>query len=416
MTKLTKLAFDLIGDFSESNTRLPMQIRDKHMTIKATGLSDTHVEVPAGTYFITARMPDGTLPVLAGPIRVSTENEVTRIAVEPRGSLSLSPDSIDVGRTISNQTEGILDEWRKSLRAKTNPPDESKERVIPNDAETSLRGNPQVWRGRWLDNWLINQGLNIKNLESLHSNRISLRSNMRKRTEQTLIRVEEPGMMRATYFTIPFDGPGSLATHIELSWESQTSIKDGKYFETSRPKLSFFFQDSELTAFLRYVHHNNMVEAADFARSYVWFTIGVGNTEIKSLKSWLGPVLGCYVLLRRNELDNLDECTNNLLRLARHVPDVLALRVEYLARTGKHVEAANKLAELESFGCPWFRSGIEYLRDRVRSYALGMEGLAVSSQLKLASYGEPLVRIANYLDPEFTTAIYRHVPFQSESE
>ncbi|MCQ8130362.1 hypothetical protein [Methylomonas rivi] len=418
MTKLTKLAFDLVGDFSDSKTRLPMQIRDKHMTIKATGLSDTHVEVPAGTYFVTARMPDGTLPVLAGPLKVSADDEVTRVVVEPRNSFFPTPPGHGGGTaTMSGQTGGILDEWRKALRSSASSLAETTTQIMVNDGElekpqveANLLGNPHVWRGRWFDSWLRSYSLATEIAEPLTSNGISLRANMRRRGEQTLVSVREPDTGFATFFAIPFDGPGPLTTRIGLSWDSRTTIKDGEHSEAKRPKVSIFFQDSELTAFLRYIHHSNALEAADFARSYVGRCIGAGSSELKSLKSWLGPVLGCYVLLRRNELNGLDECTSNLLRLARHVPDVLALRVEYLARIGEHAEAANQLVELESFGCPWFRSGIEYLRDRVRSYEQGMEGLEVSSQLKLASFGEALVRLTSYLDPEFTTAIYRHVP------
>jgi len=422
MTKFAKLAFDLSEDLSNLNTRLPLQIRDKNMTILAAGLSDMEFTVPAGTYFVTARMPDGTQPVLAGPMEALAGEAVTRIAVEPRGALfRMDPNG---GETLprANQTRGVLEEWRKTLRVAAKPAGELATRGMMSDdgmenlrEEAPLLSNSHIWRGRWLDIWLDNRNLAAGQTEPLDSNVTSLRTNLRRRTEHTLLFVEEPGEGSASFFAIPFDGPGALATRVEVSWDKVYSFKDGKPFETKRPTLTFFFQDLEISAFLRYIHRSNVLEAANFACSFVRRAIDHGM-GLKTLKSWLGTVLGCYVLLRRNELDDLDECTSILLRLARHVPDVLSLRVEYLARAGRHLEAARLLADLQSFGCPWFRSGIIYLLDRSRRYSRGLDGLAMSQQLKFACYEAALTRLVDHIDPEFTTATYRHIPFNFKSK
>ena len=48
------------------------------------------------------------------------------------------------------------------------------------------------------------------------------------------------------------------------------------------------------------------------------------------------------------------------------LPDALAIRVEYLARNGRHPEALKLLMDIPQAGVPLFRSGIGYLADRAR--------------------------------------------------
>ena len=54
-------------------------------------------------------------------------------------------------------------------------------------------------------------------------------------------------------------------------------------------------------------------------------------------------VLGAYVLLRANELEGMDVWTDNLVQWFPWLPDVLAVRIEYLARQGNHMTASKLL-------------------------------------------------------------------------
>jgi hypothetical protein len=84
--------------------------------------------------------------------------------------------------------------------------------------------------------------------------------------------------------------------------------------------------------------------------------------------SILRAVTGAYVLLRANHLDGLDAWLRTLDEAAPTLPDIDILRAEMLARLGMHDDALALLQGAIGGRCPWFRSGLSYMLERVRLY------------------------------------------------
>ena len=129
--------------------------------------------------------------------------------------------------------------------------------------------------------------------------------------------------------------------------------------------------DGELNSLLDFVDNSKANEARSISRTLVMRP----DYSATKKQSPLRATLGAYVLIRANQLEGLDEWTSNLVASHPWLPDALAVRVEYLARSGRHPEAMKPLLEIPKSGAPLFRSGIAYLADRAKTYAsLAPEG------------------------------------------
>jgi hypothetical protein len=67
-------------------------------------------------------------------------------------------------------------------------------------------------------------------------------------------------------------------------------------------------------------------------------------------------------------LKRIEAWTENLFNWFPWLPDALSLRVELLARLGRHDEARDLLAQLPDRGPPWTRRGLRILAERLAYY------------------------------------------------
>ena len=130
----------------------------------------------------------------------------------------------------------------------------------------------------------------------------------------------------------------------------------------------------------------------------------------------LRAVLGAYVLVRFNQRDDMDDWTAKLVDLYPWLPDALAIRIEYLARNGKHAEAARLLLEVPKRGAPWFRSGIGYVEKRATLYAKLVAGkrsgleLDEAQRQKIERIAATFSGFATALDMTQFTTVLRGMP------
>ena len=89
---------------------------------------------------------------------------------------------------------------------------------------------------------------------------------------------------------------------------------------------------------------------------------------LDSQMSLLLGAVGAYVLLRVDELKGLRDWIENLRDTSALLPDIHILHAELMARLGEHEVAIASLELALDGGCPWLRSGVAYLADRVRQY------------------------------------------------
>ncbi len=132
-------------------------------------------------------------------------------------------------------------------------------------------------------------------------------------------------------------------------------------------------------------------------------------------RSPLRAILGAYVLLRANELDQMGPWTRNLVNWCQWLPDALAVRVECLARNGEHSDAVRLLLDVPSWGVPWFRSGIGYLEKRAKIYANVASGKRSEFRLsdddlkKIQRISIVFTELASALDMTQSTSVLRGI-------
>jgi hypothetical protein len=90
------------------------------------------------------------------------------------------------------------------------------------------------------------------------------------------------------------------------------------------------------------------------------------------LESALAAVLGGLVLLDEapERLPTIEPWTQTLFDRFPRFPDALPLRVDLLAKLGRHREAQDLLRRLPERGVPWTRRGLRILAERLQFYHL----------------------------------------------
>jgi hypothetical protein len=181
--------------------------------------------------------------------------------------------------------------------------------------------------------------------------------------------------------------------------------------KTDKLTLNLDFHDGELNSLLDFVEKSKANEARSISRTLVTRPDYYATKKQSPLRA----ALGAYVLIRANQLDGLDEWTSNLLTSHSWLPDAFAIRVEYLARSGRHPEALKLLLDVPKSGAPLFRSGIAYLADRTKTYAsLGAEGksslqASAADMARLGTISQVFNDLAMALDMTLWTSALRPV-------
>ena len=251
-----------------------------------------------------------------------------------------------------------------------------------------------VVRGNWLSGEFPDAGLRAP-----PKREPTTRSNLDIPFSSEAIWIEIESSKQYNYFAVPIDEGGS--TTVEWSLDVQSD----------KLKLRLDLHDGELNSFLDFIDNSNAAEARSISRTLVMRPDYYATKKQSPLRA----ILGAYVLIRANQLESLDEWTSNLVAAYAWLPDTLAVRVEYLARNGRHPEALKLLLEIPKSGAPLFRSGIGYLADRAKTYAkLALEG---NSSLQVSAVElERLERIshvfsdlATSLDMALSTSALRRV-------
>lgn len=86
-------------------------------------------------------------------------------------------------------------------------------------------------------------------------------------------------------------------------------------------------------------------------------------------KDPVAAAAGAYALLRLEAIDRLHDWTRNLANWFEWLPDGLVAWAEHLARLGQHEQAAGMLSRLPERGLPALSLGLTYACDRLRTYA-----------------------------------------------
>lgn len=302
----------------------PVEVRDaRRLVLAARGVSGQAIQVPAGEYFVTAVLPDGQQAAIESNVKV-----------DPGETRTLEVSGMDIAfppPLASTSTFG--DSFGDFVRPLT--------QFFSNSRCSIIR-----------DNWLLPLIEGPEKTPTLRREPTSkTRSQLQFNMQGTWL--EHAGPQGVSFYAVPID-PGR-STYAQ--WHTGNS---------DNLLLKFDFNDGSLNSLFDFVETDLASEARSISRSTC--------TQLESYmfdksQSPLRAILSAYVLMRANELENMDMWTQNLLALHPVLPDALVLRMEYLARNNAHQSAARLLLRLPQVGMPCFRSGIGYTEKLAKLYA-----------------------------------------------
>lgn len=349
---------------------LPVRIRDLDGTIVVEGLSGRPIDVPEGSYYVGALMPDGYEVVADEPVRVTA------------------------GGAVDAVLRGFAPEL--TVTAAAAPPQ------MAGDAAPMRRLAARLWSGDLLQHLdtaaAAPDGGEEIALEALHALTIN-----RRFGEDEALLVEHDGTR--TIHVLPLDECVACVGEPEEARAIAVTAVEG----SAGLDLRFTSPISEDTnAFIEFIDHGLLSESRAISTDLV---MRGEQAMMEPQASLLRAVLGAYVLLRANECEGLDAWIEQLILAAPEMPDAYALQAETLARLGEHEGAVDALRRSLDRPCPWFRSGVSYLLERFRLY-LDVHGepsvkfqLAERDLKRFADRKRALERAATHLDTRkvFTT-------------
>lgn len=376
---------------------LPVRIRTSDGEVVATGVSGTPIEVEAGDYFVWVRLPGGQ-ETGSGDIVTVSDGETT-VAAALRTATGASAGGIAVAVTdaLAALAAGVASDppapppppapavWADAAAggpALAMAADEPAETLAPAAAvapvssygSTAAPPHPAtapawLWSGNWLASWgdpetpAMPAGIAAAPpVVTLSTETPLILPGFPSSDQLLVLRTGTAAVPRLRFTIVPFD-------------ECTACIGDTADTREIAARLAYAGDDPVVTyrstvvgatnALLDLVDtsalHDMVAVSDDMVKQGESALIGAGGSLLRAL-------IGGYVLLRANRLEGLREWLDILAARPPVLADVAVLRAELFARLGEHDRALAELDVAISGPCPWFRSGLTYVTERVRFY------------------------------------------------
>ncbi|MBK8631591.1 MAG: hypothetical protein IPN84_15775 [Sphingomonadales bacterium] len=362
--------------------RLPVRVRDSVGRLVSTGLSDTPIPLRQGQYQLSVQMPDGeerfaneTVSVrprqtietyIPGPV----SEAVTSIA---RNMTAIGDAMIDASQAMvaaaaamapALETKSAIPSFGDAGAA---PPEDNLAdmAMMARDVLPEPEGlNVCIWRGHWLDP--------MDDIKTVFTRGLGAPFKLHAAGDPPL-----PGEDGIDRFVVMHHMQDSTAM-IRMTVVPWDELIGGTAARTPRQIAASWRQDSQPPAVrFRSAYDSETNALLDFLDSGVLETMQTVSSGFladaramlaTSGVSLLRGLLATYIALRSNQIEGLDAWLEDFAAHAPSCPDVHALQVELYARLGDHARAAKALAAAFSDDCPWFRSGLAYLFERMSLY------------------------------------------------
>jgi hypothetical protein len=329
------------GDLSSFGI-LPVRVRTSEGLLTASGVTGKNIDLPAGAYEVSVLKPDLVEYQCATLVQIDSAEMVSILI---GATASVEADSM----AVYVQAEG------------TASPDTARS---SESAGKSVEA--QLWRGRWMDRWA---SIETAFAEGLQKDKIVLSETM----SVTLASDHEDDRFLVT----PYEQDGQIILRFSIvpHDECLACVDDSG-------------EDSVIGATLRHgficptVHYRSL--RSDEANALLDFVDSGALNDMESVTvpmiergaagmldaqfSLLRGTLGAYVMLRANNVEKLEPWLAEMIDKAPGLSDIRIMRAELLGRLGRHSEAVDEIKVALISLCPWFRSGITYLLDRLRLY------------------------------------------------
>lgn len=358
---MPRLSFKLGFRSTEMNALdLPVEIRKPNSVLVARARSSQTIDLPAGEYYVTTRLPAGQQITRSADLRAVEAHE-----------LALEPDPEDAWDHEWDEERHFLDRARPprqrgegeraSLRAAAAviPADLALEasadapapqaagvtgQAAPSDGPPSLR----VFSGNLLqDQRQLEPPEAVLQLQQFEAGSI------------VYFKVQAPRLV-----VVQLLEAGAPALNLVVPPEARLAVSRRPTMESGTTgvyKMEAFTRNSVANLQLRYCRQGAYQRAADAAASE--------RLLHDKIEDPVAAAVGAYSLLRIGDLDRLHEWTENLRQWFGWLPDGSAIRGEHLARLGRHADALAAFAELPARGLPVVADGLVYTYERVKLYS-----------------------------------------------
>ncbi|MBV8356697.1 MAG: hypothetical protein JO189_02000 [Deltaproteobacteria bacterium] len=380
----------------------------------ARALLGDEIRVAPGKYFVQLTLPNGRRVTADEPISVIEGQthyfDFPLSLTTERGAETTEPQA---DQSVTLEAAPGQDQEKAARRFAAGLP--------TNEYAVDVQGTKLLWRGDWAQMWFdaSQSGTESQSWISELTERLVREAEVWS-NDGTVVIQREPARTTAllllkenelSAFIIPFDERFGVQLTTSVSWRR---VPQGE--TDSRPSLDYDLGSAKTNAFLGFIRRGERAMAEQLSLqslSEQAHELAFGKSE-----SPIGATLGLYVLLRINEVDRVEPWTQNLYNRFSWLPDALAIRVEYLARSGDHKSAVDLLRIANLCGGPWFRSGMNYLLDRLALYVDLEEderadiGITPEVIDTLSRQRRNLRLICRYLDPAETVCTFRNLPFR----
>ncbi len=411
---MPELSFQVRFKSPNSLDRLafPVEVRRPNLALAARSLTNKPIQVDAGLYLVTVRLPAGQ--ELSNMIQVETgkENvailEMEEAEESPRESqaeqhylvsdLNTAHKASQWLQNMKTEFAGDSGQVKELLKDRFEVPkgDFSNKIFLDIQSELLLQSNLKFFDRR-TKNFTDSPGLQLRRFAgNILSEKVYLKDSTQWFAQSTgvgTIEISAPGADQlqivqliqpetpALNMTLPVFGNEKCRMVI-------MRLPGDKY------TVDIHLENQMANILLRYSNKGYLQQAVEMSKA-----VAAEDLLFGKRRDPIGAAIGAYALLRFQSLNKLHDWTENLRNWFEWLPDGSAIRGEHLAREGKHGEALEAFLELKTRGCPIFSAGLSYATDRLHLYVRLQRKEFAQDKIKQARrLLRKLQRIAAYTD------------------
>lgn len=390
MGKLGQAIIALPREFAGHGT-LPVRIRDTKGVLVASGLSGEPVLIESGTYSLSVLLPSGEEKFSATPLKIKprksveaelnvvNSNQPIELVVEdPLEALPTnSPVAAAADFTAGAAPEAAGDmAMAAPIEIKAAPAIDLSLADEALQSRDNLAPHILLETQLWQDCWLKQDTGGPRDFLAK-----GLKGRFPVYAAGTPVIEAVDGTDRCLVY--PYERPiadtGKTETLLRFAvvpWDQRVGGPDGPrprhiavgLVEGLVPPVIRFRSpdDSEANALLDFLDRGVLSTMQEVTNG---FLRNAGHLLADPGISLLRGLLSGYIALRSNMLEGLDGILSGMAAAVPSMPDINAQKVELHARMGNHDLALAAMADALNDDCPWFRSGLTYLFERMTMYS-----------------------------------------------
>lgn len=322
---------------------LPVIVWDQELRPVAKTLSTNPVDLPPGTYYVTALMPAGQ--EMRGSVNVVAGQSVqVRLKPEPQDRSPHEYQEVQhyLGKALENDPY-----WSRSL-------------MVNYLAPTRLFNDQAVLRCI-TGNLLLGEFGEAPPLFEKRALVGAVRLDITGYADIILLQLLQPGRP-AVNVSFPSGSGGKCYLFITRSIGGYSL---DVHLQTTTADLLLSYLESGLLTAAELTTTSSAIADASKAEDLL----------SQKMRDPVAACVGAYALLRFGEISKLHDWTKNLRDWYEWLPDGLTIWGEHLARLGRHAEALVEFLALPRRGLPFFVEGFSYALNRLRLYSTDVGNL-----------------------------------------